>query len=214
MLFRSPPKCGKTTLAKKLSKKLGIQWVASDTLQVVSRQYTSKHISKQELDKLYPHSALRQETNDKTYSFNTPKQIAKNYIKQAKASYDAIDMFSICEITDGNDYIIEGYHVTPKLAAKLIKKYGRKHFRILFIIKEDPKKFVQDIKKSSTPNDWILSRTKDPKTFCKIAEMVTYYSQFFSKEAKIHRFPIITMDKNFNGQLKKAMKILTPTPIL
>ncbi len=163
-LIGGPPKCGKTTLAKKLSKHLGIQWVASDTLQVVAMDYVWKYAPKK-FDELYPHSAMKGETNDQTYALISPKQIAKNYIKQAKASYAAIDMFSICEIKDGNDYVIEGYHVTPQLAARLIKKYGRKHFRVLFLVKSDVEKFVRDVRESSTPNDWILAKTKEKETF-------------------------------------------------
>ena len=86
-LIGGPPKCGKTTLAKKLSKKLVIQWVASDTLQVVAREYVSKYASKKKIDELYPHNAQKGKTNDETYLLNTPKQIAKNYIQQAKASF-------------------------------------------------------------------------------------------------------------------------------
>ena len=208
-LIGGPPKCGKTTLAKKLSKHLGIQWVASDTLQVVAREYVSKYASKQEMGKLYPHNALKGETNDETYSLNTPKQIAKNYIQQAKASYDAVDMFSICEITDGNDYIIEGYHITPQLAAQLIKKYGSKHFRVLFLVKSDIEKFVDDVKKSSTPNDWILAKTQEKETLYKIAEMINYYGQFFGQEAKKYKFKVLNMDNDFGGQLKKAIELLT-----
>lgn len=208
-LIGGPPKCGKTTLAKKLSKKLGIPWVASDTLQVVAREYVSKYASKKEIDELYPHSAQKGKTNDKTYSLNTPKQIAKNYMKQAQASYDAIDMFSICEITDGNNYIIEGYHITPQLAAQLIKKYGCKHFRVLFLVKSDIEKFVRDIKKSSTPNDWIIRKTQKKETLYKIAEMISYYGQFFDKEAKKYKFKVLNMDKDFGGQLKKAIELLT-----
>lgn len=208
-LIGGPPKCGKTTLAKKLSIKLGIQWVASDTLQVVAREYVSKYVSKKEIDKLYPHNALKGKTNDETYSLSTPKQIAKNYIKQAKVSYDAIDMFSICEITDGNDYIIEGYHVTPQLAARLIKQYGHKNFRVLFLYKADVEKFVKDVTKSSTPNDWILRKTKEKETLHKIAEMIAYYGQFFGTEAKKYGFSVLNMDKDFGGQLVKAMNLLT-----
>jgi 2-phosphoglycerate kinase len=208
-LIGGPPKCGKTTLAKKLSKKLGIQWVASDTLQVVAHEYVSKYASKKEMDELYPHNGQKGGTNDETYSLNNPQQIATNYIKQAKISYDAVDVFSICEITDGNDYIIEGYHVTPQLAARLISKYGSKHFRVLFLVKSDIKKFVQNVKKSSTPNDWILAKTKKIETFYKIAEMVNYYGLFFYKEAKKYRFKVLNMDNNFGGQLKKAMELLS-----
>jgi len=208
-LIGGPPKCGKTTLAKKLSKHLGIQWVASDTLQVVAREYVSKYASQKEMDKLYPHNAQKGKTNDETYSLNTPKQIAKNYIQQAIASYDAVDMFSVCEITDGNDYIIEGYHVTPQLAARLIKKYGRKNFRVLFLVKSDIEKFVLDVKKSSTPNDWILRKTQKKETFYKIAEMINYYGQFFDKEAMKYKFKVLNMDNDFGGQLKKAIEHLT-----
>ncbi|HAU66469.1 MAG: hypothetical protein UT30_C0016G0005 [Candidatus Uhrbacteria bacterium GW2011_GWF2_39_13] len=212
-LIGGPPKCGKTTLAKLFAKRLGIQWVASDTLQVIARAYTSKYVSKEKLNKLYPHNASKGKTNDETYLFNTPKQIAKNYIQQAKASYDAIDMLSICEITDGNDYIIEGYHVTPQLADRLIKKHGHTHFQALFLLKKDIKKFVQDVEKSSTPNDWILAKTKKKETFYKIAEMISYYGKFFDKETKKYGFRSINMDKNFNDQLEKAITFLKTTDV-
>jgi 2-phosphoglycerate kinase len=206
-LIGGPPKCGKTTLAKKLSKKLGIPWVASDTLQVVAMNYVWKYAPKK-FDALYPHNAQKGKTTDETYSLNSPEQIAKNYINQAKATYEAIDMFSICEITDGNNYIIEGYHVTPSLAARLIKKYGRKNFRVLFIIKSDTEKFVRDVKKSSTPNDWIIRKTKKAEILRKIAEMIVYCGQIFDKEAKKHKFKVLNMDNNFSGQVKKAIKKL------
>ncbi len=208
-LIGGPPKCGKTTLAKKLSKGLGIQWVASDTLQVVVREYVSKYVSKQALARLYPHSSKKGKTNDETYSRNTPHRVAKNYMKQAVASYDALDMFAISEIKDGNDYILEGYHITPQLAARLIKKYGGKHFRVLFLVKSDIEKFVHDTKKSSTPNDWILRKTLNKKTLYKIAQMVSYYGQFFNKEARKYKFKVLNMDNDFSGQLKKAIKLLT-----
>ncbi|HCW32113.1 MAG: hypothetical protein UT36_C0002G0009 [Candidatus Peregrinibacteria bacterium GW2011_GWF2_39_17] len=207
-LIGGPPKCGKTTLAKNLSKHLGIQWVASDTLQVVTMDYVWKYAPKK-FNELYPHNAMKGETNDETYTLISSKLIAKNYIKQAKTSYAAIDMFSICEIKDGNDYVIEGYHVTPQLAAQLIKKYGRKHFQVLFLVKSDMEKFVNDVKKSSTPNDWILAKTQKKETLNKIAEMINYYGQFFDKEAKKYGFKILNMDKNFGGQLKKAIELLT-----
>ena len=207
-LIGGPPKCGKTTLAKKLSKHLGIQWVASDTLQVVAMDYVWKYAPKK-FDKLYPHNAMKGKTNDETYALIPPKQIAKNYIKQAKTSYAAVDMFSICEIKDGNDYVIEGYHVTPQLAAWLIKKYGNKHFRVLFLVKSDTDKFIRDVKKSSTPNDWILAKTQEKETLHKIAEMVSYYGQFFDKEARKYNFKVLNMDDDFGGQLKKAIELLT-----
>lgn len=206
-LIGGPPKCGKTTLAKRLAKKRGIPWVSSDTLEVVGMDYVWKYAAKK-FDKLYPHTAMKGKTNDETYGLASPKQIAKNYIKQAKATYSAIDMFSICEITDGNDYIIEGYHITPELAVQLIKKYGKKHFRVIFLIKSDTEKFIKDVKKSSTPNDWILKKTKKHATFLKIAEMISYYGKYFETASKKDKFKSLNMDSNFEVSLKQAMQTL------
>jgi len=208
-LIGGPPKCGKTTLAKKFAKELGIQWVAADTLEVVAKRYISKYLEKKDFDKLYPHSTQKGKTNDETYCLNTPKQIAKNYIAQAKTSYDAVDMFSICEITDGNDYIIEGYQVTPELAEGLLKKYGAENFRVLFLVKSDVEKFVRDVEKSSTPNDWILAKTKEKETFFKIAEMISIYGEYFCEEAEKYGFEVLNMDEGFGERLLEAVGMLS-----
>jgi 2-phosphoglycerate kinase len=165
-LIGGPPKCGKTTLAKKLSKKLKVPFVSTDTLEVVTMEYVWKY-APDKFDTLYPHSASKGKNNDETYSKTSPKQIAKYYFKQAKATHSAIDSFSICEISDGNDFIIEGYHITPQLVASLFKKYGKENFKTVFLVKTDTTKFLQNIKNSSTPNDWILAKTKNKKLFTK-----------------------------------------------
>ncbi|OGF22453.1 hypothetical protein A2Y83_04145 [Candidatus Falkowbacteria bacterium RBG_13_39_14] len=41
-LIGGPPRCGKTTLAKEMSKKLRIPWVSTDALEVVTRAYVDK----------------------------------------------------------------------------------------------------------------------------------------------------------------------------
>jgi 2-phosphoglycerate kinase len=207
-LIGGPPKCGKTTLAKKLAKKLSIQWVSSDTLQVVARKYVSKYAS-EKIKELYPHSSMKGKTNDETYTTLTPKGIAKNYIKQARSTYSAIEMFSLCEIKDGNDYIIEGYHVTPQLAQKLIKKHGARHFKVLFLVKSDIEKFLDNIMKSTTPNDWIINKTTNEETFLKIAKMVKYYGDYFKKNAQERNFKVLNMDEDFTKQTKKAIQFLS-----
>ena len=53
-LIGGPPKCGKTTLAKKMAKKLHIQWIAADTLQVVARKYIARYVTKEEMDNFHP----------------------------------------------------------------------------------------------------------------------------------------------------------------
>lgn len=206
-LIGGPPKCGKTTLAKQLSKKLNIPFISTDSLELIGMEYTWLHAPKK-FDGNYPHTASKGKTNDETYTKNTPKQIAKNYIQQAKSTHLAIDTFSICEITDQNDYIIEGYHLTPQFAAKLSKKYGQDNFKIIFLLKTDQSAFLENIQKSSTPNDWIIAKTKSPETFPKIAEMITTMAQTYKKQAIKYNLEYFEMDSDFNQKIDQIIEIL------
>ena len=199
-LIGGPPKCGKTTLSKKMSRELGIPWISADTLQVIARKY----MNKKDAVKKFPWSAIRRKnksSNDITYGKYTAKEIVELYNVQAEATHDAIDMFSVCEITDGNDYIVEGYQVTPKLVATLSKKYGANNFKTVFLARKDTQKFIEDCKKSTTPNDWILTNTKQPETYLKIANMISEYSSFFEKESKKYGYRVFNMDQDFHAQL-------------
>jgi len=41
-LIGGPPKCGKTTLARELSRKIKVPWIAVDTLQSIVWAYMDK----------------------------------------------------------------------------------------------------------------------------------------------------------------------------
>ena len=202
-LIGGPPKCGKTTLAKKISESTGIPWVSTDTLQCVIKPY----INKKEYSNKFPTNYQKGKNNDEKYSKYSTKEIIEAYRQQAKTSYQAIDMFAICEITEGNNFIIEGYHIEPELVARLNKKYPNK-IKSIFLVKSDQKKFVSNIKNSTTPNDWIIARTKEKKTYGKIADMVIEYGKYFEIEAKKNNFDVINMDDNFDNQIKKALNSL------
>ena len=203
-LIGGPPKCGKTTLAKRLSKSKGIPWVSTDTLQNVIKPY----MNKRDFSKKFPASTQRCNNNDEKYSQYSTDEIIEAYKQQAKTSYQAIDMFAICEITDGNDFIIEGYHIEPELVAELNEKYPNK-LRSIFLVKSDESKFVNDIKKSTTPNDWIIARTSSKETYSKIAKMICEYGKFFEKESKKYGFKVLNMDSDFDNQINKAIDNLT-----
>ncbi len=202
-----PPKCGKTTLAKSLSKKLGIPWISGDTLGVIAREY----MDEKDIPSRFPWSAIRQGSmrdNDAAYAQYSAEQIVGMYTIQANATAGAIDMLSICEIKDGNDYIVEGYQVEPELVNNLMGKYGKENFRALFLIRKDVEKFVRDCKKSTTPNDWILTNTKNEETYERIGTMVSEYGTYFQKEAEKYGFDVLNMDENFEEQIQKAVKLL------
>ena len=203
-LIGGPPKCGKTTLAKKLAAEYQIPWISADTLQNIVWTYTPK----EKQIKLFPHRFVREESNDTFYSKHSPEEIVKNYIVQGRTTYDAISMMAETYLADKDDFIVEGYQVTPEIADLILKKFGKEHIKAVFLVKYDEQKFIQDIHKSTTPNDWILRKTKNEETFEKIAKMIAEYSHYFEEEAKKYHLNIINMDENFNEQIDKIVKYL------
>ena len=207
-LIGGPPRSGKTTLAKTLAKKLRISWISTDTLEVVSRSY----IPKSQWQKVYPYSYLRRKggarNNDEFYEKYSTNKIIQVLKEQTKSTYKAIDAMIANEIDNGNDYIIEGYHLVPGFVQKLIKAHGKKNIRTLSLTKFDPKKFAIDVHKSNTPNDWLIVLTKKEDTFLKIGKMVAKYSSYFENKANKYGFRVLNMDNNFASQIKKGVNFL------
>lgn len=202
-LISGPPKCGKTTLAKKISQEKGIPWVSTDTLQNVIKPY----IREQEWEEKFPSTQQQAETNDEKYSTYSAQEIIVAYRGQANTCFAAIEMFALCEMTDGNDVIIEGYHIEPELIQKLTKAYPEK-IRSIVLVKTDVEQIVENIQKSTTPNDWILTKTTQPETYQKIANMIANYSDVFISEAKKHDCQVVHMDTNFEEKLQQAVDLL------
>lgn len=117
-LIGGPPKCGKTTLAKAMSRELHIPWISADTLQNIVWTYTSD----ENKPDLFPRSHLRGENNDESYSEHTSETIIESYLGQAKTSYDAIAMMAETYLIDEDDFIVEGYQVTPEIVDRIHKK--------------------------------------------------------------------------------------------
>ncbi len=204
-LIGGPPKCGKTSLAKTLSRKLLIPWISSDTLENIVRVYTPK----EKHPALFTHSYLRGNSNEELYSQYTAEEVVQGYIEQSKATYDAISMMAETYLKDEDNFIIEGYQVTPEIVSHILKKFGNEHIRTAFLLKRDEGKMPQDFHKSTTPNDWILRKTKEEATFAKIAKMIAVYAAHTEKEASKYNLPVFAMDADFDVSLEKAVKHLT-----
>jgi len=203
-LIGGPPKCGKTTLAKRLASTYQIPWISADTLQNIVWAYTPED----KRPSLFSHSSLREDSNDEFYSKHSSEEVVKNYIAQGKTTYDAISMMAETYLTDKDDFIVEGYQVTPEVVDRIFKKFGEEHVKAVFLVKYDEQKFIQDIHKSTTPNDWVLRKTKDEVTFGKIAKMIAEYSRYFAKEAEKYGLQVFNMDDSFNEQLEAIEKHL------
>jgi 2-phosphoglycerate kinase len=199
-LIGGPPRCGKTTVAKKLSK----SWISADTIESI----IASHTNKKDLNRLFPKSVIRKKTkqsNDIMYNSYSAKEIVKLYIKQSKASWKGIETMVACELNEGHNYIIEGHQIHPKLMDSIVKKYGKKNIVSLVLTRFDKDEIVSGCKKHKAKNDWFIQKTKNEDTFYKMAEMIKIYSEFFEKEARKYGIKVINMDDNFSKQLKAVI---------
>ncbi len=203
-LIGGPPKCGKTTLAKALSKEAGVSWISADTLQNIVRI----QVPEEDYPKLFPSSNHRTDSNDERFEKYDTQTLIDDYIAQGKTSYSAIEMVVETYLVDEDDFIIEGYQITPELVCRIRERFGSDHIQQLFLYKSDTEKFVVDIHNTTTPNDWIMRRTKKDETYMKIAKMICKYGEYFNEQSQKYSFETMNMDNNFERQLKKAVEKL------
>jgi len=201
-IISGPPRCGKTTIANKLSK----SWISADTIESIIHSNTSK----KDLNRLFPKNVIRKKTkqsNDIMYNSYSTKEIVNAYKKQSKASWKAIETMVACELNNGHNYIIEGHQIHPKLMNSLVKKY-KKNIIPLVLTRFDKDGIVEGCQKHKAKYDWFIQKTKKKETFYKIAEMIKVYSEFFEKEAEKYGIKVINMDGNFNQQIQEAVKYI------
>ncbi len=206
-LIGGPVKCGKTTLAKKLSKLTGISCISVDILRQIAKKYTdpSRH------EEMFPLNAIVKQMpndNDLLYATYSIQEVIDASQKQGVSCYKAIEIMALSNA----EYIIEGHQVTPELLEKLISQNGKnKDIKGIFLTKTNKEKLVQDFTKNPFPEeDWIIKGTKDRnKTFPKIAQMIAAYSKYFETEAKKYGFKVFNMNDDFDNQIDKAIKFLT-----
>lgn len=204
-LIGGPPRAGKTILSKKLSRKLHIPCISVDTLEGIVKAHTPKDKIKTN----YPKDEIRNKTkhsNDVMYTRYSSREIMRAYVRQAKSSWKAIELFVEAEVVEGNDYILEGHQIHPALAAKFKKKYPD-DIREIFLIQTDPARLVRDALKNKAKNDWFIKKTKDPNTYMKIAEMLCLYGMFIKKEADMRGLCVVSAD-DFHKTMTGAISLL------
>lgn len=202
-LIGGSPRCGKTTLAKKLSKHLKIGWVSADALESIVREYVDLYD-----EKLFPKNALRRKTlnsNDKMYEQFSPKVIAQSYISQAQTSWKAITAFLEDCIKEGHDFVLEGHQIHPKLVNSLMKKYPSE-IKAFFLVKQDADALVQGFTKNKAKSDWVIQKTKKGQTFYFIAQMLCYYGKYILDQAKKYDLDVYIMDKDFKKKMESVVK--------
>lgn len=204
-LIGGSPRCGKTTIARRLAEKLGTAWISADAIESVVAAYTRPA----DIARLFPKGVIRKQTrmsNDIMYAKHSTDKITAAYIKQSKTSWTAMDVLVKCALQEEHDLIIEGHQIHPQFISKMVKKY--KKVKGIIIVRTNLKKIVTGALKGQAKNDWFIKKTKNPETFEKIGLMIKAYSDYFISESKKYRIKVINTDSNFSSQVKLAVNYL------
>lgn len=203
ILIGGPQRCGKTTLAQKISKELNIPWITTSTLEAVIRQYTPD----EQEDALFPKSMLRKKIeggNDTMYSTYSKEKIVESYLTQANTVSNAILALVKHVDQQGWDYILEGYHITPKLVAR-IKSDG---FNVdsIILVNTNPNELIDRSLSSNIEHDWIRDEISNKDNYTKIGEMITLYSNTLIKEAKKYNVRVVEMGQDFQRNFNEIFE--------
>ena len=203
-LIGGVPRSGKTTLAKKLSLKVGVPWVSTDTLESVVMEY----VSPESFERLFPKSRMRKKTNlsnDEMYAQYASKEIIDSYISQGKSLERAIQMFVECEAKYNHQFILEGHHIQPEFVARLKERF---ELKAIFVGRDSVEKTVDATTQHANENDWVTTKTKNPETFQKIAEMLVDFSQYVSESAKANGLTYVNVEDHFNEKIEEVSTML------
>jgi len=202
ILIGGPPRSGKTTLARKIATETNIPWISSDTLESV----VSEYVPSGDRDTLFPKAVLRRTTNygnDEMYKKYSTEEIVSAYQKQAETAHKAIETLVAYAKSEGWDYVIEGYHVTPKLLAKLAKVVSS-----VVLVNTKSEESIQRSKDSDVKSDWVRDKTQNDETFLKIADMINLYSHRLIEESNEYGTKVIDMKDDFEQKCKEAFLFL------
>jgi 2-phosphoglycerate kinase len=205
ILIGGPQRCGKSTLAQSLSTELNIPWITTSTLEAVIRIYTPK----EDDQKLFPKSMLRKKGdggNDHMYSTYSAEKIVESYFEQAETVSGAIRAFVKHIYEQDWNYILEGYHITPKLVAQ-IKNDGFDVDSII-LVNTNPDELIHRSLSSKTKHDWVRDEIREKGNYTKIGEMITLYSNTLITEAKKYDVRVVDMGQDFQKNFNEVFESL------
>ena len=140
------------------------------------------------------------------YATFSTEEITDAYLKQAETIHSAVESFILCANTEGWNYVVEGYHITPKLIAKL--KAEHKNISSVILVNTAGEEAIGRSKQSDTKQDWLRDRTKNEETFQKVADMISLFSQKLIEEANGLDVKVMDVRGDFQAKFDAAFDYL------
>lgn len=210
-LIGGPPRCGKTSVTRRLARTVGCSWVQGDWLTQAFSAYVpdGEFIAAEHALEVGP-NVPRERRNDVRYTHFTADQIIAYYRASAERTWLGLRTLLEYALDDGEDFVVEGYQVDPGLVSRYLKDnpHRAEHMRVVFLVRENPAAIARAIRVGSGANDWVVGRTQNDVTFDLIAHMIVQYSAVVRAEAEATGLSVFTIDDDFDRRVGEVVKTL------
>jgi 2-phosphoglycerate kinase len=191
-LIGGAPRCGKTTLSKKLAYKKRVSWISTDLIAAIVKPYVQERAER------------------RRFLIDSAEDLLLSEIEDAKALWPGIKRFILSLIKWQHDYIIEGVHLFPQLLEELKhdEKWQslQKEIKVLYLIKTDEKLIAKGLAKGEKETDWLLQCVNTKDDFKKAAHMIQVKSEYVEKQASACGYRIVNTDKGFKKTIASLLK--------
>ena len=209
-LIGGPPRCGKTTVARRLAGAVGCPWMQTDWLESAFSAYFSP--GEYEPLRLDPGPNVpRDRRNDVVYSTFSAAEIIAYYRAMAERAWPGVRAIVEYALFDEEDVVIEGYHIDPALVRRFLAAADpgtAREVQTAFLVREDRADILASIRRGGHKNDWVLSKTRQEATFERIAEMIVQYGRAVWADAERAGFAVHSVDGDFDRQVARAVELL------
>lgn len=182
ILIGGAPTIGKSFLAKKLSEKMKIPWISTDTI----RKFMREVVREKDYSNLF---YFTKKTAKNYLTSHTPEQIVKDQNNESIDVWKGVKSF-ISSDYNWQFYIIEGVAVLPRFISEDLS--DNKSIRSIFLLNNNEERIKKIIFKRGL---WSNSN-KYPDNLKSIeVKWVIKFNAWLKKELKKYKYPLI----EFNG---------------
>jgi len=203
-LIGGSPRSGKTILSKKLSKKLGIQYISTDTL----RLFMIASLKDGDKYKYFPFEKMFDLAGaiDIFYQNTSGKEMLSADIEEAKNIMPGILAFIEYFKNTNTNCIIEGVHLLPSLIKDINNEEG---IKTIILTKNDSDKIYDGLKSNQGKGDWVADNIKDDQILSTTAKSLAEYGKYFVTESTKYGYKCINTEDDFFDKIEEALNYLT-----
>ena len=139
------------------------------------------------------------------YSSDT---LVRASITEARALWPGVKGFIQHNILISQDYIIEGEQLLPELIVELQRDNFWKSVKVIYLVRLNENKALQDIKKNRAEHDWLTRHSTKDETLAKAAKMICMLGKVLQKSAEKYGFQVVVVDDNFFKQIDGAIEAI------